>query len=70
MLRIVMTKSAAGAESYYLHELAKDDYDAKENETEIIGSWGGKGSLLLGLNGTVSQDEFAKLCDNLNPVTG
>ncbi len=70
MLRIVVNNSSAGAKSYYSQGLAKDDYYTKEKETEIVGQWGGKGCELLGLNGTVNQDEFARLCDNINPLTG
>lgn len=69
MLRIVVNNSAAGAKSYYSQGLTKEDYYTHEKETEIIGKWGGKGSELLKLKGTVNQKEFSKLCDNLNPGT-
>lgn len=70
MLRIVVNNSAKAAKSYYAEGLTKGDYYTKDKDTEIIGLWGGKGAELLGLNGKVSQDEFARLCDNMNPVTG
>lgn len=70
MLRIVVNNSSKAAKSYYTEGLTKGDYYTKEKDTEIIGLWGGKGAELLGLKGTVSQEEFARLCDNTNPVTG
>lgn len=70
MLRIIVNNVAAAAKSYYAQGLAKNDYYTKEKETEIVGHWGGKGSEILGLNGTVDQEQFNKLCDNINPVSG
>lgn len=70
MLRIVVNNSSKAAKSYYAEGLTKGDYYTKDKDTEIIGLWGGKGSELLGLKGVVSQDEFARLCDNINPITG
>jgi conjugative relaxase-like TrwC/TraI family protein len=69
MLRIVVNNSSSAAKSYYTEGLSKNDYYTKEKETEIVGLWGGKGSELLGLNGMVSQEQFNKLCDNINPET-
>jgi conjugative relaxase-like TrwC/TraI family protein len=70
MLRIIVNISASAAKSYYSQGLSKDDYYAQEKDTEIIGKWNGKGSDLLGLKGKVQQKDFAKLCDNINPLTG
>jgi conjugative relaxase-like TrwC/TraI family protein len=70
MLRVIVNTSSAGAKSYYSQGLSKEDYYTKENSQEIIGLWGGKGATLLGLNGTVDREQFASLCDNLNPATG
>lgn len=70
MLRVIVNTSSAGAKSYYSSGLSKDDYYTKGMEQEIIGDWGGKGAKLLGLQGKVNKDEFASLCDNLDPNTG
>jgi len=34
------------------------------------GIWHGKGAERLGLSGEVRQEDFFKLCDNINPSTG
>lgn len=70
MLRIIVNNAASSAKSYYATGLSKDDYYTKEKDTEIIGKWGGNGAELLGLKGMVTQDDFSKLCDNINPLTG
>lgn len=36
----------------------------------MVGSWGGKGSARLGLNGIVDKFSFRRLCDNLDPRSG
>ncbi len=64
MLRITPQESAQGAERYY----ASADYYSEGQE--IIGSWGGKGARLLGLEGVVDREAFERLCDNLNPRNG
>jgi len=37
---------------------------------EVIGSWGGKGAAMLGVQGTVDKRSFDQLCDNLSPLDG
>jgi conjugative relaxase-like TrwC/TraI family protein len=69
MLRVIVNTSSAGAKSYYASGLSKEDYYIKGQEQEIIGNWGGKGATILGLKGKVDKDQFASLCDNLNPET-
>src|SRR5580700_2721331 len=64
MIRIMQQNSAKGAKSYY----ATADYYSEGQE--LVGSWGGKGSLRLGLEGTVDKFSFERLCDNLDPRTG
>ena len=64
MIRITQQNSASGAKRYY----ATADYYSQGKE--IVGKWGGKGAALLGLEGTVDQFSFERLCDNLNPKTG
>ena len=70
MLRVIVNASSAGAKSYYSSGLSREDYYAKGKSQEIIGEWGGKGAERLGLKGTVEKDQFAALCDNINPDTG
>jgi conjugative relaxase-like TrwC/TraI family protein len=64
MLRISQQDRAKDAKRYY----AVADYYSEGQE--IIGLWGGKGALRLGLEGTVDQISFERLCDNLDPTTG
>lgn len=70
MLRVIVNTSSAGAKSYYSSGLSREDYYTKGMEQEIIGEWGGKAATHLGLSGTVTKEDFAKLCDNINPSTG
>jgi conjugative relaxase-like TrwC/TraI family protein len=64
MIRITQQNSAGDAKRYY----ATADYYSQGQE--IVGRWGGKGSALLGLEGTVDKFSFERLCDNLDPRTG
>lgn len=64
MIRISQQDSAGAAKSYY----STADYYSEGQE--IIGRWGGKAAVQLGLAGTVDQISFERLCDNLHPKTG
>src|SRR5208282_4186307 len=64
MIRISQQDSAGSAKRYY----ATADYYSEGQE--LVGSWGGKGASMLGLEGTVDKFSFERLCDNLNPTTG
>lgn len=64
MIRITQQDSAGAAKQYYR---AADYYSEGQ---EIVGSWGGKGAIRLGLEGTVDKFSFERLCDNLHPVSG
>jgi conjugative relaxase-like TrwC/TraI family protein len=64
MIRVTQQDSAGDAKRYY----ATADYYSQGQE--IVGRWGGKGAVLLGLDGTVDKFSFERLCDNLNPKTG
>lgn len=64
MLNITPQRGAEGAKSYF----ARSDYYSEGQE--IVGQWGGKGAVLLGLFGRVDKHAFDQLCDNRNPLTG
>jgi conjugative relaxase-like TrwC/TraI family protein len=64
MIRVTQQDSAKDAKRYY----ATADYYSQGQE--IVGLWGGKGAVLLGLEGPVDKFSFERLCDNLHPQTG
>ena len=66
MLRMIQTKSAEQAKSYYVSGLSREDYYLQGQELD--GMWGGKGAELLSLSGTVGADAFYDLCENRNPA--
>lgn len=74
MLRITMSKSAAGAKKYYCEQYYKEgqstQLDYYSEDSQAIGKWGGTAAAKLGLLGNIAKQDFAKLCDNINPITG
>src|SRR5271166_4888220 len=64
MIRITQQDSAKDAKRYY----ATADYYSEGQE--LVGSWGGKGAVRLGLVGMVDKFSFDRLCDNRDPRTG
>jgi conjugative relaxase-like TrwC/TraI family protein len=64
MLRISEQSSARAAKKCYA---PADYYGAGLG---IVGSWGGKGAVRLGLDGIVDTRWFRRLCDNQNPRIG
>jgi conjugative relaxase-like TrwC/TraI family protein len=67
MLRIHARYSAKETKDYYKQALATSDYYTEKGE--IIGQWRGNASEQIGLTGDVSEEQFSKLCDNINPIT-
>ncbi len=66
MLNITAQKNAEAAKQYF----SRSDYYASVDEQEIVGQWGGRGAVLLGLFGRVDKPSFDRLCDNQDPKTG
>jgi conjugative relaxase-like TrwC/TraI family protein len=68
MLRVTPSQNADAAKQYYGKSMVRDDYYSEGQE--IAGMWGGKAAERLGLTGTVDQESYFALCDNLDPNTG
>jgi conjugative relaxase-like TrwC/TraI family protein len=64
MIRISQQASAKSAKTYF----TTADYYSQGKE--ILGLWGGKAAVRLGLSGMVDQFSFDRLCDNIDPRTG
>jgi conjugative relaxase-like TrwC/TraI family protein len=69
MLFINHQANTKGAKDYFTQHLSKSDYYMRDAQ-EVVGSWHGHGAELLGLSGQVDKDNYFRLCENLNPVTG
>jgi conjugative relaxase-like TrwC/TraI family protein len=67
MLRIEMSKSAAGARKYFAESLQPGDYYSEDGHSP--GVWFGKGAERLGLSGNVAAEDFLALAENQNPRT-
>ena len=72
MIFVNHQKSAKAAKDYYTQHIAPGDgkYYTQENAQQMKGVWHGRGAEMLQLSGEVKQEDFFKLCDNLNPATG
>ncbi|MFN0011738.1 MAG: MobF family relaxase [Phycisphaerales bacterium] len=65
MLRINQFTDADALKNYYRKALAMGDYFIHEHERP--GEWRGEAAKRLGLQGTVLDKDFNRLCDNLHP---
>jgi conjugative relaxase-like TrwC/TraI family protein len=65
MLNITAQKNAEAAKEYF----SRSDYYASVDEQELVGQWGGRAAVLLGLFGKVDKASFDRLCDNQDPKT-
>jgi conjugative relaxase-like TrwC/TraI family protein len=63
-------KNASQAKDYYAQHLAPGDYYNGKDAAEMQGIWHGQGATKLGLSGEVKQEDYYRLCDNINPATG
>src|SRR5690554_1947183 len=68
MIRMIQSKSAAGAKSYFSSALNQADYYI--NDQELKGRFQGKLATRLGLDMDASKDDFFALCENIHPKTG
>lgn len=69
MIFINHIKGGKAAKDYYSQHIAPGDYYGKD-AAEMKGVWHGRGAEMLGLSVEVSQADFFKLCDNINPESG
>ena len=69
MIFVNHLKGATAAKEYYSQHISPGDYYGKDS-AEMKGVWHGRGAEMLGLSGEVSQTDFFRLCDNIDPRTG
>jgi len=69
MLFINHATDTKAAKDYFTEHLSKSDYYMRDSQ-EIAGEWHGRGAELLGLSGTVDKENYFRLCENINPMTG
>lgn len=67
MLDITPIKSADAAKEYYFAGNRADYYSGVKDKP---GLWLGKVAKMMGLKGVVRREDFAALCDHINPATG
>jgi len=60
--------SVGDAKKYFREHLSVGEY-YREGQ-KAAGNWIGQGAAELGLSGITTEEEFARLCDNLHPQTG
>lgn len=72
MMFINHQKSAKAAKDYYTQHIAPGDgkYYTNDSAQQLKGVWHGRAAEKLLLSGEVRQEDFFKLCDNVNPATG
>lgn len=68
MLRFTPSANTDQAKSYYTDGLSREDYYSEGQE--LLGAWGGRAAILLGLGGQVDRESFVALCENLDPRSG
>jgi conjugative relaxase-like TrwC/TraI family protein len=71
MCHVLSTKTQCNlnnAQKYFREHLQLGDYYSQENA--VAGEWAGIGAKQLGLEGRVKENEFLRLCQNQNPITG
>lgn len=62
-------KGSKAAQSYFTEHLKGNDYHFRDAQ-EMGGQMRGLGSEMLGIAGEIRQEDFFKLCDNIDPSTG
>lgn len=70
ILRIHTSTSAAEAEKYFTGLKNQEVLYYSSDGQEFAGDWGGKGAEMFGLRGQYTDEAFARLLNNLHPVTG
>jgi conjugative relaxase-like TrwC/TraI family protein len=68
MIRMIQSQSADHAKAYFTDALHKSDYYT--NDQELPGQFLGKLGKRLGVEGTVTREQFFALCENRNPISG
>jgi conjugative relaxase-like TrwC/TraI family protein len=70
MLTISKPLSAGQAQSYHQKEFTSREQNYWSQQGVIAGEWQGRMAATLGLSGTVSEEQFARLSQGQHPETG
>lgn len=70
MLTISKPLSGPVAVDYYENEYADPDQSLAREEEGAAGAWQGRLAEDWGLSGAVTEEQFARLCEGLHPLTG
>src|SRR6516164_8853796 len=70
MLTISKPLSAGQAQSYHKKEFTSPEQNYWSQRGEIAGEWQGRLAAKFGLTGPVSESDFARLSQGLDPQTG
>jgi TrwC relaxase len=68
---LVMSKGALSvgqAETYYQEKYSEDDYYTESHR--VAGEWSGKAAEILGLSGTISEEDFRAILRGMRPGGG
>jgi len=68
MLTTKFQVNVSAAKSYFREHLSQAEYYSQSQE--VLGEWFGQGAEMLGLIGKMREEDFLKICDNVNPLTG
>jgi len=69
MLFVSQATNSRAAKNYFTEHLSRSDYYMRDSQ-ETAGEWHGRGAELLGLAGQVDKENYFRLCENINPITG
>ncbi|MCL2660596.1 MAG: relaxase domain-containing protein, partial [Acidobacteriaceae bacterium] len=70
MLNISKPLNAGQVKNYHKEEFASETSKYYSQGNQTLGQWQGQLASAIGLTGAVTEEDFAKLADGINPATG